>query len=570
MNRLDLSRWLIHHTPGLPGPLALSMLARIANQLLGVALLVLAADALATAASGAPVSVWALVVWMAGLALAKALLRYLEHYAGHWVAFTALQRLRELFFARLVPQAPAATTGRAGAELTERATRDIDRIEVFFAHTFPPAVAAVIVPSVALAWLGIAVNPSMALAVAPFLIVIVVVLPGVANGATWRSARRIARIRGELAEHVGDDIQGVREVLAFGAQDARLDGLERIDRALGGERSRTGLIQAARTVTAVTLQAGALIAPVLVAVTQGIGAHDLAVALAVAVGLIVPSRGIDDFATGLDSAFAATDRVRRIVDARPLVPDTGTGELPGADAALSFEDVTLRYDDAGHPALDGVSLRIPPGAWSYLVGVSGGGKSSLATLLLRGRDPDAGRIAYGDVDLRELPLDRLRTEIALVSQRPTMMTGTIADNLRLAAPEAGDDELRSALHVVALDAWSDGLERGLGTPVGERGATVSGGQLQRLALARALVARPGIVVLDEALSQLDADTARLVRRRLAESHPSTTVIEITHRVDLVPDDAQVLVIDGGRLVETGPARRLRARNGPFSRLLARN
>nr|MBP8921836.1 ABC transporter ATP-binding protein [Micropruina sp.] len=153
-SRIGLTRWLIGHTRRLVPVLGVAVVARIAGQLMGVALLVLAADAIARTSSGTAVSLPGLVGLLAAVALGKALLRYLEHYAGHWVAFTALQRLRELFFDRLIPQAPAATTGRAGAELTERATRDIDRIEVFFAHTLPPAVAAVAVPGVALAWLA--------------------------------------------------------------------------------------------------------------------------------------------------------------------------------------------------------------------------------------------------------------------------------------------------------------------------------------------------------------------------------------------------------------------------------
>ncbi|MDI9629099.1 MAG: ABC transporter ATP-binding protein, partial [Acidobacteriota bacterium] len=436
MNRLDLTRWLVHHTQGLLGPLALSTVARIINQLLGVALFVIAADAVVRAAAGQPVSVPPLIGWLAGLALGKALLRYLEHYAGHWVAFTALQRLRELFFSRLIPQAPAATTGRAGAELTERATRDIDRIEVFFAHTFPPAVAAVLVPTIALTWLGITVDPRQAAAIGPLFAMTVLVLPGLANGATWRAARGIMRTRGEIARHVGDDVQGVREVLSFGAQGTRLAGLDGLDRLLCDERSRSGRIQAVRSCVAVALQGGALIAPLTVALASDAGPRALAVSLAVAVGLIVPARGIDDFATGLDAAFAATDRVRRVVDAEPLVADTGAAAAPPPDASISFTDITLRYPGAGEPALDAVTALIPAGEWNYIVGVSGGGKSSLATLLLRGRDPDAGRILLGDIDIRELPLDQLRGWAALVSQRPTLMSGTIADNLRLAAPAA--------------------------------------------------------------------------------------------------------------------------------------
>src|SRR5699024_6999260 len=162
-SRLDTAGWLVSRTRGLLAPLIASTLARIVSQQLGIALLVLMAAALARAVAGEAPRAGALAAILVVLALLKAGLRYAEHYAGHWVAFTARQRLRVLFVTALIPQAPAATRGRAGAALVGTATRDIDRIEVFFAHTFPPAVSAVIAPSIALTWLGTAVDAGLAL-----------------------------------------------------------------------------------------------------------------------------------------------------------------------------------------------------------------------------------------------------------------------------------------------------------------------------------------------------------------------------------------------------------------------
>jgi ABC-type bacteriocin/lantibiotic exporter with double-glycine peptidase domain len=150
-----------------------------------------------------------------------------------------------------------------------------------------------------------------------------------------------------------------------------------------------------------------------------------------------------------------------------------------------------------------------------------------------------------------------------------MLSGTLADNLRLAAPEAADEELVAALRVAALDDWLAGLPEGLGARIGERGSTLSGGQLQRIALARALVARPSVLVLDEALSQLDGPTARVVRDRLAALPGPMTVIEVTHRVDLLGDDTFVAVLDGGRLVASGRAATLRDGDEAFALLEAR-
>ena len=569
MNRLDLTRWLVHHTRQFLPTLTLAVLARLAGQLLGVALLVVAVDRLGRAAAGEDISVWGSVGVLAAIAILKAVLRYAEHYAGHWVAFTALQHLRNLFFHRLVPQAPAATRGRAGAELTERATRDIDRIEVFFAHTLPPAISSVLVPATALIWLGAAVDSRLALIVAPLVVLGVVVAPWLAGRSTWRAAGRVAKGRGDIAAHLGDDFQGLREILAFGQAEQRLAGLDAADAELTKARSGSGRVQGVRAAVGTVLQLGAIIVPLIVGSAIGATAIDIAVTLAVVVALWKPTQGIDDFVTGLDASFAAAERVRRIVDGVPTVQEpTAPGALP-ADATVALDDVTMLYPGAERPALDAVSVSFPARCWSRLVGISGSGKSTLASLIPRGFDPASGTVRIGGVDVRGLPLDELRRRVALVSQRPTMLKGTLADNLRLGRPDATDLELVEAMRTVALDGWLAGLPQGLDTPIGERGTTVSGGQLQRVALARALVSRPEALILDEALSQLDADTAREVCARLAAFDDELTVIEITHRADLVPDDGFVTVLDEGRVVEAGTAGELRAGRGAFARLEAR-
>lgn len=575
-SRWSHAAWLVGHTRSLLPTLALSALARIAGQLLGVTLLVLAASALGQAAAGAPVPLGPLVGGLVAVALAKALLRYLEHYAGHWVAFTALARLRELFFARLAPQAPAATQGAAGAELTQRATRDIDRIEVFFAHTMPPAVSAVAVPAVALGWLATAVDARLAAVLVPFVAAAVILVPFSFSRSAWRSAQTVAARRGQVARRLGDDLQGIREVLGFGLRGRRLDGLDAADATLTEARSRAGAMEAVRAGALVILEVGGLVAVTVLGVAVAIPVSQTAIGLAVAVGLWGPSRGMEAFVSGLDAAFAATARIRRVMDEPPLVRDPAEPAVASTPAdplssapAVEFGQVSFRYPRSAAPVLTDVSLMCRPGSWNCVVGVSGSGKSTLAGLLLRGWDTDRGTIRLGGIDVRALRLDELRSRVALVAQRPVLLSGTIAENLRLAAPAASDDDLRQAIAVAGLDEWIESLPRGLASEVRERGLNVSGGQLQRLALARALVARPEVLVLDEALSQLDASTARTVRRRLATTCAGLTIIEITHRADLIDDATETVVLDRGRVVEHGPAGELRSRPGAFTRLEAR-
>lgn len=568
-SRGTLARWLISQTKDLLPPLGISIIARIINQLLGIALLIQAARVVLEIALGHHPGIPAAIGTLAGLALAKALLRYVEHYAGHFVAFAALQRLREVFFAALIPQAPAATQGRAGSELTERATSDIDRIEVFFAHTFPPAISAVLVPTITLAWLGTQVDPLLAAILAPCIAAAIIILPILTTSHSWVHARTIATRRGKIAEELGDDIQGVREILGFGAQQARLARLSAADDALIAARCRAGISSGFHNGLVTAIQLASLLIVAFVGVSNDLGAEKIILTVATAVALWGPAAGIDDFTSGLDSAFAATARIHEVITAEPEVTDTQarTDLTARRGGRIHVDAVSYSYGK-GKPSLDQVSLTIAPGSWSYLVGISGSGKSTLATLLVRGRDPQQGTLLLDGTDLRHFTLDDLRSRIQLVQQRPTMLSVTLAENLRLGNPQAGEDELIEALRVVELADWVAGLPEGLETPVSERGLNTSGGQLQRLSLARALIARPEVLILDEALSQLDGPTAAHVRQHLA-AQPGLTVVEITHRTDLIPDSAQVSVLDAGRVVEQGTAGQLRSAAGAFHQLSER-
>ncbi|MGO1769598.1 MAG: ABC transporter ATP-binding protein [Microbacterium sp.] len=562
-SRLTLARWLAARTRALLPLLALAALARIAGQLLAPGIVVIAATSVVRAAGGERVDVGVLVLAIVAMSIVKAGLRYLEHHAGHRVAFAALERLRELLFARLIPQAPAITGSRASAELTERATRDIDRIEVFFAHTIPPVVAAVATPAIALTGFALTVDFALAAIIAAFLAV-ATALPLVAARSSRAASREVSHVRGRIAAHVADDVQGIREILAFEAAPLREALLEREEARLGVAQARVGRRAALRAIAERALW-GACVAAVLLV---GGEPEQVAAAVGLLAGLWLAGVSTDGFAAGLDDAFSACERVRGIVEAPPAVADTGRRTPPAGPAvAIELDDIVLAHRGQAEPAVAHVSARFAAGRWHVVAGASGSGKSTLASLLVRAWDPDRGEVRVGGVPARELSLDALRSSVALVDQRPTLFPGTVASNLRVARPDASDAELRAALADVALAGGA--LADGLDTIVGERGSTLSGGERQRLAIARALVARPGVLILDEALSQLDDATARRVAKRLAGRRDAPTVVEITHRTDRVPGDAPVLVLDRGRVVERGTADALRAAGGAFARLSLR-
>ena len=516
MTRRQLSLRLLSITRRVLPPLAASIAARIVFLMIGIALFALGGWAVAGLASGK--SAWSIalvIVCAIGLSLLKGLARYLEQFAGHFVAFHSLAMLRNYFYDQLEPQAPAGTDRLDSGDIMNRVTKDIDRVEVFFAHTLAPVTTAIIVPILSVVWMGTAVSWTLAAVLAPFLLIVGAVIPFLGSGSTARAARELREARGAIAAHVTDSVQGVREVLAFGAQERReaeMSAIEkRISSGLGTQGRwialRRGLNQAAVALGVVTVAmvAGSnVLADTLTLPQAGL-------ALGIAMGSFGPVLAVEEFAADLDQAFASAARVFAITDRAPVVADPADPK-PLTPGDIEFTDVTFAYptdEDAPAPAptvLGGVSIRIPAGKRTAIVGASGSGKSTLASLLTRTWDPT----------------DWLATE-------------------------------------------KDGLD----TVVGDMGERLSGGQRQRLALARALLRDAPIYVFDEATSQVDPATEARVREGIARVAKGRTIVEIAHRISAVRDADQIIVMDAGRVVETGTYAELHARGGALAALEAR-
>uniref|UniRef100_UPI0028E5C97B ABC transporter transmembrane domain-containing protein n=1 Tax=uncultured Actinomyces sp. TaxID=249061 RepID=UPI0028E5C97B len=238
MTRRHLSVRLLSITRRVLPPLAASIAARIVFLMAGIALFALGGWAVGSLAVGT--SAWSIpfiIVCAVGVSLLKGAARYLEQFAGHFVAFHSLAMLRNYFYDQLEPQAPAGTDRLDSGDIMNRVTKDIDRVEVFFAHTLAPVTTAIIVPILTIVWMGSAVSWTLATVLAPFLLAVGAIIPFLGSGSTARAARELREARGAIAAHVTDSVQGVREVLAFGAQDRREAEMrvieERIDSALG-------------------------------------------------------------------------------------------------------------------------------------------------------------------------------------------------------------------------------------------------------------------------------------------------------------------------------------------------
>ena len=579
MTRRQLSFRLLSITRRVLPPLAASIAARIVFLMIGIALFALGGWAVAGLASGE--SAWGIALIIAcaiGLSLLKGLARYLEQFAGHFVAFHCLAMLRNYFYDQLEPQAPAGTDRLDSGDIMNRVTKDIDRVEVFFAHTLAPVTTAIIVPILSVVWMGSAVSWTLAAVLAPFLLIVGAVIPFLGSGSTARAARELREARGAIAAHVTDSVQGVREVLAFGAQERReaeMSAIEkRISSGLGTQGRwialRRGLNQAAVALGVVTVAmvAGSnVLADTLTLPQAGL-------ALGIAMGSFGPVLAVEEFAADLDQAFASAARVFAITDRAPAVADPAAPK-PLSPGDIEFTDVTFAYptdEDAPAPApmvLDGVSIHIPTGKRTAIVGASGSGKSTLASLLTRTWDPASGTVTIGGTNVADASLHDLRATVASAPQRPYLFNDTLRANLLLAAPNATDKDLESALEAVDLTDWLATEKDGLDTVVGDMGERLSGGQRQRLALARALLRDAPIYVFDEATSQVDPATEARVRDGIARVATGRTIVEIAHRISAVRDADQIIVMDAGRVVETGTYAELHARGGALAALEAR-
>jgi subfamily B ATP-binding cassette protein MsbA len=281
-----------------------------------------------------------------------------------------------------------------------------------------------------------------------------------------------------------------------------------------------------------------------------------------------PVKSVMFFNDKLQAGMAALERLSNLMGTDP---ETGGEREDVPVGTVSVETVTFTYPEADEPALEDVSLEVDPGQTAALVGSSGAGKSTLTSLIARFRDPQEGRVRIGGTDVRAFDLEALRRRIALVPQQPTLFSGTVAENIRYADPEAPADAVRRAGRMANAHAFITGLPDGYQTRIGERGVRLSGGQQQRVAIARAILKDANVLLLDEATSDLDSESEAVIQDALdglfARGNRLTSIV-IAHRLSTIEDADTIFVMEDGRVVESGPHEELLARGGRYAELVA--
>jgi ABC transporter fused permease/ATP-binding protein len=511
------------------------------------------------------------------LAMAAVSLVFGASIAIRYVLFSiagerVVTRLREQLYRAILDQEIAFFDARRTGELTSRLSSDTAVLQN----------AVSVNVSLALRSLAQAVGGVVFLIyTSPRLTALMLaVVPAVALGAVTygRRVRRLARDvqdalagAGEIAE---ESIAGIRTVRAFTAEpeEARRYG-GAVGKALGLARKR---ILAGGTFMAVASFASYGAAALVIwyggrlvlhgQMTPGQLTSFLVYTLIVAFSL----GGLADLWADLMRATGAAERVFELLDRVPTIPPEGGARPAAAAGAVALSAVRFAYPTRSDvPVLEGVDLQIAPGEVVALVGPSGAGKSTVAALLLRFYDPQDGRVTFDGRDLRSLDPRWLRAQIGTVAQEPILFATTVADNIRYGRPGASDADVEAAARAANAHPFVSRFPEGYRTLVGERGVQLSGGQKQRVAIARALLKDPRLLVLDEATSALDAESEHLVREALERLMRGRTTLIIAHRLSTVKGADRVVVLDGGRIVQSGPHARLVAEDGLYRRLVER-
>jgi ATP-binding cassette subfamily B protein len=514
---------------------------------------------------------------MLGLALAQAWVRTRSRLRILGASRRVAHDVRRVFFAHLQRLDAPFYDGQRTGDVMSRAVNDVQILQSLYGPGVLNLLNTAIV-YVAVTGVLLALDPVLAL-------LSLALLPALFLGVNRISRRVYARSLavqeqlGVLSNRVQENLSGIRQVKIYAQEDGEIARFRTLCqeyrlRNLALARLRGTMIALigvfSGCATLLVLFAGGLRV-----IGGALSFADFVAFQAYLAQLAWPTVALGWIVNVFQRGAGALDRIEEILETRPSVPapgSSGCSQPPRAAPEIRLRGLSFSYrtGSGAAPALRDISLDIPPGSRLALVGPVGSGKSTLVHLLARVYPAPSGAIFVGGTDLTEIPVEVHRQSVALVPQDPFLFSRTLRENLALARPGATDDEILRAVRAAGFDEDLTSLPAGLDTWIGERGVTLSGGQRQRATIARALLADAPVLILDDALSSVDADTERTVLSGLDEAARGRTLLIVTHRPSTLAAVDRIVVLDEGRLVEEGSHRELLERRGVYAALFRRD